>query len=135
MGEEVEPVLSVTKDATLWLDESANMTREVYMLPYPMEDRIRKGVMGQIQLVAAEGRPGFDPDAEVDRMVRDAEGMGTAEQPAPPRKDEYHAMEEVQKAAIGGPAAAHGKPKGAVPAARPKANLDLDLYDSEDDDI
>lgn len=56
--EGAEPVSSVTKGATSWLDESANMTREMYMLPYPAEDRIRLGLMGQIQLAAAEGRPG-----------------------------------------------------------------------------
>jgi hypothetical protein len=133
--EGAEPVSSVTKDATLWLDESANMTREVYMLPYPMEDRIRMGVMGQIQLAAAEGRPGFDSDKEVDRMVREAEGMGAAEQVAPPQKDEHRADEAAQAAANAGSAATGGRAKEAAPAQMPKASLDLDLYDPEDDDV
>lgn len=133
--EGAEPVSSVTKDATLWLDESANMTREVYMLPYPMEDRIRMGVMGQIQLAAAEGRPGFDSDKEVDRMVREAEGMGAAEQVAPPQKDEHRADEAAQAAADAGSAATGGRAKEAAPAQMPKASLDLDLYDPEDDDV
>lgn len=133
--EGAEPVSLVTKDATLWLDESANMTREVYMLPYPMEDRIRMGVMGQIQLAAAEGRPGFDSDKEVDRMVREAEGMGAAEQVAPPQKDEHRADEAAQAAADAGSAATGGRAKEAAPAQMPKASLDLDLYDPEDDDV
>lgn len=135
-GEEgAEPVASVTKDATLWLDESANMTREVYMLPYPMEDRIRMGLMGQIQLAAAEGRPGFDPDKEVDRLVREAEGMGAAEPMAPPQKDEHHADEAAMAAAQAGSSATSGKAKEAAPAPKQKASLDLDLYDPEDDDV
>lgn len=134
-AEGAEPVSSVTKDATLWLDESANMTRQVYMLPYPMEDRIRMGLMGQIQLAAAEGRPGFDPDKEVDRLVREAEGMGTAETIAPVQKEEtHHADEAALAAARAGSAATSGKPKEA-PAPKPKAALDLDLYDPEDDDV
>lgn len=134
-AEGAEPVSSVTKDATLWLDESANMTREVYMLPYPMEDRIRMGVMGQIQLAAAEGRPGFDPDKEVDRLVREAEGTGAAETIAPAQKEETYRADEAALAAVrAGSAATSGKPKEAT-APKPKAALDLDLYDPEDDDV
>jgi hypothetical protein len=73
-----EPVASVTKNATQWLDDSANATREVYMLPYPMEERIRMGLMAQIQLA-----PGGDPEKEMERLLAEADGRGAAEPPAP----------------------------------------------------
>ncbi|KAG0161658.1 hypothetical protein PDIDSM_1172 [Penicillium digitatum] len=67
--EGAEPVASVTKNATQWLDESANVTRQ---------ERIRMGLMGQIQLTASN-----DPEKEVERLLREAEGLGAAEPPAP----------------------------------------------------
>lgn len=135
--EGAEPVSSVTKEATSWLDESANMTREIYMLPYPAEDRIRMGLMGQIQLAAAEGRPGFDPDKEVERLIREAEGQGAAEAIEPTRAgDESRRVDEAaQAAAQAGSAATRGTTSGPAPAPKPKATLDLDLYDPEDDEI
>ncbi|KAI9932512.1 hypothetical protein ASPWEDRAFT_191122 [Aspergillus wentii DTO 134E9] len=134
--EGAEPVSSVTKDATLWLDESANMTREVYMLPYPMEDRIRMGLMGQIQLAAAEGRPGFESDKEVERMIREAEGLGVADAVAPTQAGDEtrHADEAAMAAAQAGSVAPSAVPKAAPPP-KPQATLDLDLYDPDDDDI
>lgn len=140
--EGTEPVSTVTKDATLWLDESANMTREVYMLPYPMEERIRMGLMGQIQLAAAEGR--FDPDQEVERLVREAEGVGAAEPVVPPQAgDQASHAEEASKAAVSAGASTTGTVKeappgpapAAAPAPKPKPALDLDLFDPEDEDV
>ncbi|PYH92290.1 hypothetical protein BO71DRAFT_27485 [Aspergillus ellipticus CBS 707.79] len=135
--ETAEPVASVTKDATSWLDESANMTRQAYMLPYPMEDRIRMGLMGQIQLAGGEGRPGFDPEKEVERLIREAEGLGVAEAvpPAAVGEETRHADEAAKAAAHAGSAATtRGTGIGAAPAPRPKATLDLDLYDPDEDD-
>ncbi|RDW65689.1 uncharacterized protein DSM5745_09428 [Aspergillus mulundensis] len=134
-GTPAEPVAAVTKDATSWLDESANMTRQVYMLPYPMEDRIRLGLMGQIQLAAAEGRPGFDPDQEVERLIREAEGVGMAEPVAPPPVGEetVRVNEAAKAAAHAGSAAASGMGMAPVQP-KPKATLDLDLYDPDEDD-
>ncbi|KAE8132722.1 vitamin-D-receptor interacting mediator subunit 4-domain-containing protein [Aspergillus pseudotamarii] len=138
---EAAPVSSVTKDATSWLDESANMTRQVYMLPYPMEDRIRLGLMGQIQLAGGEGRPGFDPDQEVERLIREAEGLGAAD--APPAVnvggEESRASEAAKAAAKAGSAAAGSGGSGggmsaAAPKPKPKATLDLDLDDDDDED-
>ncbi|KAL4963011.1 uncharacterized protein BDV14DRAFT_177372 [Aspergillus stella-maris] len=134
---DAEPVAAVTKDATFWLDESANMTRQVYMLPYPMEDRIRLGLMGQIQVAAAEGRPGFDPDQEVERLIREAEGLGVAEAAAPaPVGEETKRVNEAARAAAsaGSVAAGAGVGVSAAPAPKPKATLDLDLYDPDDDE-
>lgn len=134
--EGAEPVSTVTKDATSWLDESANMTREVYMLPYPMEDRIRMGMMGQIQLAAAEGQPGYDPDHEVDRLIREAEGLGEAKPAFPsPGEEARQADEAARASAQAGATASSTQPKEAAPAPKPKATLDLDLYDPDDDDV
>ncbi|KAL5355032.1 vitamin-D-receptor interacting mediator subunit 4-domain-containing protein [Aspergillus floccosus] len=132
----IEPVATVTKDATSWLDESAKLTRQVYMLPYPMEDRIRLGLMGQIQLAAAEGRPGFNPDQEVYRLIQEAEGFGVADGVAPAVMGEEarHAGEAAKAAAQAGSAASNAV-VGGRPPAKPKATLDLDLYDPDDDDI
>lgn len=131
---DAEPVAAVTKDATSWLDESANMTRQVYMLPYPMEDRIRMGLMGQIQLAAAEGRPGFDTDNEVERLIREAEGEGVADAvaPAPVGEETKRVNEAAMAAAHAGSAAAIGV--SVAPAPKPKAALDLDLYDPDEDE-
>ncbi|KAJ5087093.1 hypothetical protein NUU61_008400 [Penicillium alfredii] len=129
--EGTEPVSSVTKNATQWLDESANVTREVYMLPYPMEERIRLGLMGQIQLAAAE-----DPDREVDRLIREAEGLGAAEPPAPvPAPESTIQADEAAKAAAHAGSSASDATRAPAPAPKPKAMLDLDLYDPDDDDI
>ncbi|KAJ6104946.1 Mediator complex subunit Med4 [Penicillium sp. IBT 16267x] len=130
-----EPVSSVTKNATQWLDDSANVTREVYMLPYPMEERIRMGLMAQVQLAA-----GNDPDKEVERLIREAEGLGAAEPPAPAPPGDTR-QEEAANAAVQAGSAATGAPRpaasGFAPAPKPKpsATLDLDLYDPDDDDI
>ncbi|KAL2817551.1 vitamin-D-receptor interacting mediator subunit 4-domain-containing protein [Aspergillus granulosus] len=133
---DAEPVAAVTKEATLWLDESANMTRQAYMLPYPMEDRIRLGLMGQIQLAAAEGRPGFDPDLEVERLIREAEGVGIADAIVPARTgEEPTRVNEAAKAAVhAGSTATGGLGGTAAPAPKPRATLDLDLYDPDEDD-
>ena len=135
--EGAEPVVSVTKDATSWLDESANMTREIYMLPYPAEERIRMGLMGQIQLADAEGRPGFDPDKEVERLISEAMGHGAADtiEPADTGAEPRRADEAAQAAAHAGSAATTGVTGGPAPAPKPKATLDLDLYDPEDDEV
>jgi hypothetical protein len=137
--DEKEPVSSVTKNATRWLDDSANVTREVYMMPYPMEDRIRMGLMGQVQLAA-----GQDPDKEVERLIREAEGLGVAEAPAPVPTTDTRQDEAAKAAAQAGSVAASAPrpPPAAAPAAahapapkpKPKGLLDLDLYDPDDDD-
>lgn len=129
-----EPVSTVTKNATQWLDDSANVTREVYMLPYPMEERIRMGLMGQVQLAA-----GTDPDQEVERLIREANGLGVAEPPAPPPPVDTRQEEAANAAAQAASAATTARPPAPVaapaPKPKPKATLDLDLYDPDDDDM
>jgi hypothetical protein len=135
---DAEPVAAVTKDATSWLDESANMTRQAYMLPYPMEDRIRLGLMGQIQLADAEGRPGFDAHSEVERLIREAEGVGVADVVVPAHTaEEPTRVNEAARAAVHAGSVATGGGMGgggAAPRPKPKATLDLDLYDPDEDD-
>ncbi|KAB8234339.1 uncharacterized protein BDW43DRAFT_310360 [Aspergillus alliaceus] len=132
--EGAEPVARVTKDATSWLDESANMTRQMYMLPYPMEDRIRLGLMGQIQLAAVEGRPGFDSDQEVERLIREAEGFGVVDAPVAAQVEESSRVGEAAKAAVQAGSAATGSGSSSAPKPKPKATLDLDLDDDDDED-
>ncbi|EKV06917.1 Mediator of RNA polymerase II transcription subunit [Penicillium digitatum] len=132
--EGAEPVASVTKNATQWLDESANVTRQVYMLPYPMEERIRMGLMGQIQLTASN-----DPEKEVERLLREAEGLGAAEPPAPvePAESTKQAGEAAKAAVQAGSSAAgmlRAHASALAPKPKPKAMLDLDLYDPDEDD-
>ncbi|KAE8354021.1 vitamin-D-receptor interacting mediator subunit 4-domain-containing protein [Aspergillus coremiiformis] len=45
-AEEAGGVDEATRDATAWLDESAVLARGVYLMGYPVEERIRRGVMG-----------------------------------------------------------------------------------------
>lgn len=134
VDEGAEPVSSVTKSATQWLDDSATVTREVYMLPYPTEERIRTGLMVQIQLAAGE-----DPDKEVDRLIREAEGLGVAEPPAAPVEagDSTRQADEAFKAAAnaGSSAGRTTRATAPAPAPKPKATLDLDLYDPDEDDF
>jgi Vitamin-D-receptor interacting Mediator subunit 4 len=130
---------AVTKEATSWLEESADADRQFFMIPYPNEDRIRMGLMGQLQLAAMDGN--VDPEKEAERMVQEAEGTGVAggipdaQFPGPSRS----LADEAGKAAIhAGSQAVDKAPasaaKVAVPAPQPKSLLDLDLYDPEDDD-
>ncbi|GAD92931.1 hypothetical protein ANI_1_1162074 [Paecilomyces variotii No. 5] len=134
-GDNTQSVGAVTKDATAWLDESANMARAMYMMPFPAEDRIRLGLMAQVQLAATER--GIDPEREVERLVREAEGLGIAE-PVQTHGDgeneERNHAAEASKAAehVGSTAVSSTAP---APAPKPKATLDLDLYDPDDDDI
>ena len=134
-----EPVSSVTKSATQWLDDSANITREVNMLPYPTEDRIRMGLMGKM---SAEG---IDREKEIERLLRKAEGLEVPEAPvptpAPIQPVETRQAEAPKAATPPGPSAVAPPrppaPPAPVPAAKPKpkATLDLDLYDPDDDDF
>ncbi|KAG0160838.1 hypothetical protein PDIDSM_8369 [Penicillium digitatum] len=123
--EGAEPVASVTKNATQWLDESANVTRQ---------ERIRMGLMGQIQLTASN-----DPEKEVERLLREAEGLGAAEPPAPvePAESTKQAGEAAKAAVQAGSSAAgmlRAHASALAPKPKPKAMLDLDLYDPDEDD-
>jgi hypothetical protein len=130
------PVENITKEATNWLDQTADADRQVFMIPYPNEDRIRMGLMGQLQMAAIEKN--LDLDKEAERMVLEAEGAGiTTAVPAAGAGDRDNTLAgEAAKAAAqaGSQVAERGPAPAARPAPQPKAMLDLDLYDPDEDD-
>lgn len=130
---------TVTKEATSWLEESADADRQFFMIPYPNEDRIRMGLMGQLQLAAMDGS--VDPDKEAERLVQEAEGTGVASDipEAQLSGADQSLTDEAVKAATHAGSQAVDKPPAsaarvAAPVSQPKTMLDLDLYDPEDDD-
>lgn len=135
-GEQEEVTVgTVTKEATNWLEESADADRQYFMIPYPNEDRIRMGVMGQLQLAAVDGN--VDPEKEAERMVQEAEGIaGVATSLADVQAQPQSLADEAGMAAKNPGAHAVARPaaKAAAPPAQPRPMLDLDLYDPEDDD-
>lgn len=135
-GEQEEVTVgTVTKEATSWLEESADADRQYFMIPYPNEDRIRMGLMGQLQLAAVDGN--VDPEKEAERMVQEAEGIaGVASGPADVQARPQTLADEAGMAAMNAGAHAVARPaaKAAAAPAQPRPTLDLDLYDPEDDD-
>ncbi|PGH36402.1 hypothetical protein GX50_00737 [[Emmonsia] crescens] len=139
-------VAALSQETVSWLDETANWSRDLSRMPFPSEDRIRMGLMGQLQTRASEG---VDVEKEIERLIRvseGGEGAGGGDEGSP-AVGEHATMEEV--VGIGGghmSASGHGHASGGsgradtamggVPAARtkPKAVLDLDLYDPDEDD-
>jgi hypothetical protein len=131
------PVENVTKEATNWLDQTADADRQMFMIPYPNEDRIRMGLMGQIQMAAIDQN--LDLDKEAERMVLEAEGAGvaTAMSAVEAGGQDKNLASEAAKAAAhaGSQVAERGTVSAArAPAPQPKALLDLDLYDPDEDD-
>lgn len=135
-GEQEEVTVgTVTKEATSWLEESADADRQYFMIPYPNEDRIRMGLMGQLQLAAVDGN--IDPEKEAERMVQEAEGIaGVASGLADVQARPQTLADEAGMAAMNAGAHAVARPtsKPAAPPTQPRPTLDLDLYDPEDDD-
>lgn len=125
-----EGLAVVTQEATMWLDETANQTRDVWLLPYPTEDRIRMGLMGQLQAVAAEH--GVDIETEVDKLLQTAAEGRNITLPAPGG--------QTEGVGASGPAVGmyepgqpvEGIPNGGGGPSAP-ATFDLDLYDPDDD--
>ena len=112
------------------------------MTPFPTEERIRAGIMGDLQRRAAEG---VDPDLEAEKMVAEAEGRGVV----PPRPGDgvsqpTGAMETGSDVGGGPVGTASASASATVPihvptavpntSLPPKPKLDLDLYDPDDDD-
>ncbi|CRG90826.1 hypothetical protein PISL3812_07872 [Talaromyces islandicus] len=131
------PVENVTKEATNWLDQTADADRQVFMIPYPNEDRIRMGLMGQLQMAAIDKN--LDLDKEAERMVLEAEGAGVATaipEAGAGGPDNTLAGEAAKAAAQAGSQVAERGAHSAAraPAPQPKAMLDLDLYDPDEDD-
>lgn len=138
---------AVTQEATSWLNETANLTRDASLVPYPTEDRIRMGLMGQLQAAAAE--KGGDTEREVEQMLQTAESSGTDTAPAvgdaggePSASgapaEPGHARPMAGAAGVsdvGAVGTTGGQGQGQVQGEKPKPKFDLDLYDPEDDDV
>lgn len=138
-GETGVGVASLTKDAAMWLDETANWTRDAYMIPYPNDERIRMGLMGQLQIASGDGGP--DPEKEVEKLIQEAEGgapqsglpdTNVAPGVASGTGSNERAGGHVGSGGTSSSLASGGAEQGAV---KPKAKLDLDLYDPDDDDV
>lgn len=126
-------VAALSQETVNWLDETTNWLKSASQLPFPSEENIRMGLMGQLHAASAEGK---DPEQEIVRMIATAEG----------KLDEN----ETKSHAPGGPegsfeprtsvnptaefSLAHDTKKGTPPPSKQKAKLDLDLYDPDDDD-
>ncbi|KAK2787108.1 hypothetical protein FQN52_007375 [Onygenales sp. PD_12] len=145
-------VAALSQETVSWLDETANWSRDLSKMAYPSEDRIRMGVMGQLQAAAGDG---VDAEAEIERMMRAEQGgggggggeVGVGEQGA---MDEVvgigeepvsgagqgHAQGQMggvgRDTAMGGMGGGGGGGGPAKP--KPKPMLDLDLYDPDEDD-
>ncbi|KAH8689442.1 vitamin-D-receptor interacting mediator subunit 4-domain-containing protein [Talaromyces proteolyticus] len=131
-GQEVT-VGTVTKEATSWLEESADADRQVFMIPYPNEDRIRMGLMGQLQMTAMDQN--LDVEKEAERMVQEAEGTALSGGEAA-GQDNSLANESSKTATHAGARVTERgpAPTARAPAPQLKATLDLDLYDPDEDD-
>ncbi|OJD18178.1 hypothetical protein AJ78_01791 [Emergomyces pasteurianus Ep9510] len=137
-------VAALSQETVSWLDETAKWSRDLSRMPFPSEDRIRMGLMGQLQTKASEG---VDVEKEIERLIRvsEGEGAGTGAGPGGAQDsagagEHATAMDEV--VGIRGEHIARGSigrsdtAMGGVPVtgAKPKAVLDLDLYDPDEDD-
>ncbi|KAK2749399.1 hypothetical protein FQN57_006331 [Myotisia sp. PD_48] len=137
-------VASLTQDTVSWLDETASWSRFVSSLPYPGDDRIRMGLVSQIQ--AAVGAEGKELDKLVEQALEATEGKDI---PPESTLDGTHVQAETAKTDFearvtdrqsGLMDTSHQDRKvGATtftPAPpKPKPKLDLDLYDPDDDDL
>ncbi|KAK2817682.1 hypothetical protein FQN49_007968 [Arthroderma sp. PD_2] len=134
-------IASLPQGTVSWLDETANWTRVMSALPYPSEDRIRMGLMGHINAVAAA--EGKDVEKEVDRVLMAA---GQKNSPKGETETEAETLQQHQPApdvdaGAGGitePAIAPMNQASSGPVEvkpKPKPKLDLDLYDPDDDDV
>ncbi|KAK2809691.1 hypothetical protein FQN50_003535 [Emmonsiellopsis sp. PD_5] len=140
-------VAALSRETVSWLDETATWSRDLSKMAYPSEDRIRMGVMGQLQAADAAG-DGVDVEAEIERMMRVEQGGGGGEQ----QEREQGGMDEVvgireepvsgagegqaqgHMGGIGRDTAMGGMGGGGGGPAKPKPMLDLDLYDPDEDD-
>ncbi|KAK2749122.1 hypothetical protein FQN55_003824 [Onygenales sp. PD_40] len=143
-------VAALSQETVSWLDETANWSRDLSKMAYPSEDRIRMGVMGQLQAAAADG---VDAEAEIERMMRAEQGGGGGGG-GEVGVEEQGAMDEVvgigeepvsgagqghaqgQMGGVGRDTAMGGMGGGGGGPAKPKPKpmLDLDLYDPDEDD-
>ncbi|EEH50270.2 uncharacterized protein PADG_06349 [Paracoccidioides brasiliensis Pb18] len=137
-------VAALSQGTVSWLDETANWSRDLSRMQYPSEDRIRMGLMGQLQAAVSEG---LDVEKEIERLIRLSrdEGEGDTDDGA---ASEHVAARGETAGIVGGPgsSAGHGHAGGGIGRAyaamggmapmktKPKPVLDLELYDPAEDD-
>ncbi|KAG5302331.1 hypothetical protein I7I48_02645 [Histoplasma ohiense] len=139
-------VAALSQETVSWLDETANWSRDLSRMAFPSEEQIRMGLMGQLQAKASEG---VDVEKELERLIRASEGTG-----AGGGDDEDNDAGGGHATAADGMAigrehisvSGHGHAGGSIgqadtvmggvsaPKEKPKAVLDLDLYDPDEDD-
>ncbi|KLJ10827.1 hypothetical protein EMPG_13808 [Blastomyces silverae] len=136
-------VAALSQETVSWLDETANWSRDLSRMAFPSEERIRMGLMGQLQAKASEG---VDVEREIERLIRASEGVGVdgGGEASAAAGGDGTAMDEV--VGIEGEQIGHGRASGGIgradtamgrvpaPRPKPKAVLDLDLYDPDEDD-
>ncbi|PGH13511.1 hypothetical protein AJ79_03642 [Helicocarpus griseus UAMH5409] len=133
-------VAALSQETVSWLNETANWSRDISRMPFPSEERIRMGVMGQLLAASSEG---LDVEKEIERMIHASQGGGGAGVPASENvtgMDEVVGVGEDMSASgrghdhVGGGGV--GRADVGVPAGRPKPKpvLDLDLYDPDEDE-
>lgn len=148
-------VAAITKESTSKLDAFANSIRQSWLLPFPHDDVIRRGIMGKLQaaVAAAGARDERDIEREVDKILRAAEMRGTPQEQAE-TMDTGNVGEKTSPTDMSGQVAASAAGAGAgergaaglssasgsgsagrPPPAPAKAKLDLDLYDPDEDEI
>ncbi|OAX80207.1 hypothetical protein ACJ72_05463 [Emergomyces africanus] len=140
-------VAALSQETVSWLDETAKWSRDLSRMPFPSEDRIRMGLMGQLQAKASEG---VDVEKEIGRLIRvsEGEGPGVGGGEASAGAGEHATTMDEAVATTGEhiSTSGHGHAgdnigrsdtaMGDVPVTlpKPKAVLDLDLYDPDEDD-
>ncbi|EEH41191.1 hypothetical protein PAAG_03477 [Paracoccidioides lutzii Pb01] len=132
-------VAALSQETVSWLDETANWSRDLSRMQYPSEDRIRMGLMGQLQAAVSEG---LDVEKEIERLIRmsrdEGEGGsddGAASEHAAVRGEIAGIVGEPGSFAGGGIGRRDAAMGGRAPMkAKPKPVLDLELYDPAEDD-
>ncbi|KAL2368529.1 hypothetical protein BDBG_08805 [Blastomyces gilchristii SLH14081] len=136
-------VAALSQETVSWLDETANWSRDLSRMAFPSEERIRMGLMGQLQAKANEG---VDVEKEIELLIRTSEGVGVdgGGEASAAAGGQGTLMDEV--VGIEGEQIGHGRASGGIsradtavggvpaPRPKPKAVLDLDLYDPDEDD-
>ncbi|EER28891.1 hypothetical protein D8B26_000618 [Coccidioides posadasii str. Silveira] len=139
-GTDASGMAEITKQSTIQLDASAESIRQAWLLPYPNDDKIRMGVMGKLQaaVAASGGRDDRDIEREVEKIMLAVEG-GTEQTEQTSIEKENAGGGSGQAVQTSGQTAAGGIGAASIgsvakPPAAPKAKLDLDLYDPDEDE-
>jgi len=135
-------ITSLDPQALEWLNQATRITQAAHSMPFPSQDRIRAGLLGQLQATSeAEGEEAVE--RQVERLIATAEGRE-------PAVVEQSTEQELETGDVGGvpheskmrAAVRPGEAlpiTGTVPARsvqqpQERKTVALDLYDPDDDD-